>query len=55
MRWVDLPSLEVSLSEQQYEPLGNGLVRFRAGEFVSDITFDRDGFVIGYPGIGARA
>jgi hypothetical protein len=55
MRWVDLPSLEVSLSEQQYEPLGNGLVRFRAGEFVSDITFDGDGFVIGYPGIGARA
>ena len=41
MRWVDVPSLEVSLSEQQYEPLGNGVVRFRAGDFVSDITLDR--------------
>ena len=55
MRWVDVPSLEVSLSEQQYEPLGNGVVRFRAGDFVSDITFDPDGFVLRYPRIGARA
>ena len=55
MRWVDVPSLEVSLSEQRYEPLGNGVVRFRAGDFVSDITFDPDGFVVNYPGIGARA
>jgi hypothetical protein len=55
MRWVDVPSLEVSVSEQQYEPLGNGVVRFRAGEFVSDIVLDADGFVISYPGIGARA
>jgi hypothetical protein len=55
MRWTDVPSLEVSMSEQRYEPLGNGVVRFRAGEFVSDITFDAQGFVVGYPGIGARA
>jgi hypothetical protein len=54
MRWVEVPSLEVSLSEQRYEPLGGGLVRFRAGDFVSDITFDPDGFVANYPGIGAR-
>ncbi len=54
MRWVDVPSLEVSLSKQRYEPLGNGVVRFRAGDFVSDITFDADGFVLSYPGIGAR-
>ena len=54
MRWVDVPSLEVSLSEQRYEPMGNGVVRFRAGEFVSDISFDSDGFVVSYPGIGAR-
>jgi hypothetical protein len=54
MRWVDVPSLEVSMSEQRYEPLGDGVVRFRAGEFVSDITFDSDGFVVNYPGIGAR-
>ncbi len=31
MRWVDVPSLEVS------------------------ITFDSDGFVTNYPGIGVRA
>jgi hypothetical protein len=54
MRWVDVPSLEVSLSEQRYEPMGSGVVRFRAGDFVSDITFDRYGFVVDYPGIGAR-
>jgi hypothetical protein len=55
MRWVEVPSLEVSVSEQRYEPLGNSVVRFSAGDFVSDITFDRDGFVLNYPGIGARA
>ncbi len=54
MRWVDVPSLEVSLSTQRYEPLGDGVVRFRAGDFVSDITFDVDGFVVDYPGIGRR-
>jgi hypothetical protein len=55
MRWVDVPSLAVSLSEQRYEPLGDSIVRFRAGKFVSDITFDADGFVVSYPGIGTRA
>ena len=55
MRWVDVPSLEVSLSQQQYEPLGNGVVRFRAGDFVSDIRFDSFGFVVNYPKIAARA
>jgi len=54
MRWVEVPSLEVSLSEQRYEPLGDGVIRFRAGEFVSEITFDPDGFVVSYPGIGSR-
>jgi hypothetical protein len=54
MRWVDVPSLEVSASEQRYEPLGNGVVRSRAGDFAADITFDRAGFVTSYPGIGAR-
>jgi hypothetical protein len=54
MRWVEVPSLEVSLSEQHYEPLGDGVIRFRAGDFVSDITFDPAGFVLNYPGIAAR-
>ena len=54
MRWVDVPSLDISSSEQRYEPLGGGLVRFRAGNFVADIQFDEDGFVIAYPGLGLR-
>lgn len=55
MRWTDVPSLEVSLSRQRYEPLGNGRVRFSAGSFTADIDFDEAGFVTSYPGIGIRA
>jgi len=54
MRWVDVPSLDVRLSEQRYEPLGNGVVRFSSGSFTADIQFDETGFVISYPGIGTR-
>jgi uncharacterized protein len=55
MCWVDVPSLEVSTSEQRYEPLGNGLVRFTAADFTAEIEFDDDGFVLNYPGIATRA
>jgi hypothetical protein len=55
MRWVDVPSLEVSSSEQRYEPLGNRLVRFSAGSFTADIQFDEREFVVDYPGIARRA
>jgi Putative glycolipid-binding len=55
MRWVDVPSLEVTGSEQRYEPLGNGLVRFRSGTFTAEIQFDECGFVVDYPGIARRA
>ena len=54
MRWVEVPSLEVAMSEQRYVPLGDGVVRFEAGDFVSDIKFDAEGFVVSYPGIGVR-
>jgi len=54
MRWIDVPSLDVIRSEQRYEPLGNGLVRFRAGNFTADIQFDEHAFVVDYPGIGRR-
>jgi hypothetical protein len=54
MRWVDVPSLELCRSEQRYEPLGNGLVRFQAGSFTADIQFDAAGFVLDYPGVGRR-
>ena len=55
MSWVDVPSLEVSRSEQRYEPLGSGVVRFTAGDFTADIEFDEAGFVLRYPGIATRA
>jgi uncharacterized protein len=55
MRWVDVPSLEVSESRQRYEPLGDARVRFRSGSFSADIQFDSDGFVVSYPGIARRA
>jgi hypothetical protein len=54
MRWVDVPSLETHMSEQGYEPLGDGLVRFRAGTFTADIRFDEAGLVVEYPGIATR-
>lgn len=54
MRWVEVPSLHVTISEQRYTPLGDGVVHFQSGEFSSDIEFDAGGFVVSYPGIGAR-
>jgi hypothetical protein len=54
MLWVDVPSLEVSRSDQRYEPLGGGVVRYRSGPFTADIRFDDDGFVVEYPGLGRR-
>jgi hypothetical protein len=54
MSWVDVPTLDVHLSEQRYAPLGDGVVRFSAGDFTSDIRFDQAGFVVSYPGIAMR-
>lgn len=54
MRWIDVPSLEVSRSEQRYEPLGNGLVRYTADRFTAAIRFDKGGFVVDYPGLATR-
>ncbi len=49
MRFVDVPSLEVSESAQRYEPLAPDRVRFRSGSFTADIEIDADGFVVRYP------
>ena len=54
MRFVDVPSLETRRSEQRYEPLGEGVVRFRSGSFTADLVFDADGFVLEYPGLARR-
>ncbi len=54
MRWVEVPSLEVTTSEQRYEPLGKGRIRFCSGSFTADIQFDDNDFVVDYPGIARR-
>jgi uncharacterized protein len=54
MSFVQVPSLEVVRAEQQYEPLEDGLVRFRSGSFVADLRFDADGLVIRYEGLAER-
>jgi hypothetical protein len=54
MRWVAVPSLEATQAEQRYEPLGDGVIRFGAGDFTADIRFDEDGFVLYYPGLAKR-
>jgi hypothetical protein len=51
MTFVDVPSLEVTRSEQRYEPLGDRRVRYRSGDFVADLDFDADGFVVRYEGL----
>jgi uncharacterized protein len=54
MTWVDVPSLQVHRSEQRYEPVRSGVVRFRSGSFTADIEFDDDGLVTVYPGLAER-
>jgi uncharacterized protein len=54
MRWVSVPDLGVSRSEQRYEPFGPGMVRFRSGEFTAMLSLDEDGFVVRYPGLAER-
>jgi uncharacterized protein len=54
MTFVHVPSLEVTRPEQRYEPLGDGVVRFRSATFVADIAFDEDGFVTRYEGLVER-
>jgi hypothetical protein len=54
MAFVDVPSLEVSRSEQRYEPLGGGLIRYSSGSFVAEIEFDAAGFVTHYEGLAER-
>ena len=50
MRFVQVPSLEVVLSSQRYEPLGSRTVRYSSDSFAANIHFDEDGFVTLYEG-----
>jgi len=54
MAWIDVPSLELRLSQQRYEPLDAGRVRYREGSFAADIEFDDEGFVTYYPALAER-
>ncbi|HVD25641.1 MAG TPA: putative glycolipid-binding domain-containing protein [Gaiellaceae bacterium] len=54
MSFVTVPSLDISRSEQRYEPKGDGRVRFSANSFVAEIEFDADGFVTRYEGLAER-
>lgn len=51
MRFVDVPSLEVSESRQRYEVLGERRVRFRSGSFEAELELDTDGIVTHYEGL----
>jgi uncharacterized protein len=56
MAWVSVPDLAVHASRQGYTGLSDGVVRFDSldGSFTAEITFDEDGLVLDYPGIGRR-
>lgn len=60
MAWVSVPDLGVYSSRQRYSFIRKegerSVVRYESSSrsFVADITFDRDGLVIEYPGIGRR-
>lgn len=48
MRFVAVPSLEVTRVPQRYEPLGGRMVRFTSGSFQANIEFDAEGVVTLY-------
>jgi hypothetical protein len=59
--WVAVPTLSVRPSRQRYTALGataDGmrLIRFDSldSDFTADLTFDRDGLVVTYPGLARR-
>jgi uncharacterized protein len=58
MSWVTVPELEVKPSEQRYEPIRPGLIRYRGSHRAEvssfDLEFDEDGFVLLYPGLAER-
>ena len=54
MAWVSLPDLEVHRSQQRYEHLAPGRVRFSSDGFVADLELDADGLVVIYPGLARR-
>lgn len=57
--FIEVPSLRVVASRQRYTHRrrtadGLAVIRYASGSFRSDVSFDRDGFVIDYPHLGHR-
>lgn len=61
MAWVSVPDLGVRASRQRYTFVRTGSagadVRYESldSDFTADITFDQEGLVVDYPGLGRRA
>jgi hypothetical protein len=61
MAWVSVPDLSVHASHHRYTFLRKSdeisVVRYESEsrDFVAELTFDADGLVVDYPGIGRRA
>ena len=57
--WVSIPELEVNRSEQRYEHVRPGTVRYVDrgvhDGFKAELEVDRDGLVVRYPGLAERA
>jgi hypothetical protein len=57
MAWVALPALTVTRSDQRYEPIGPGRVRYVSldgDRFTAELELDDDGLVVAYPGLAER-
>jgi hypothetical protein len=59
MAFVEVPELRVVPSIQRYThsrglERGGAVITYRSDSFRSDLTFDRDGFVVEYPQLGRR-
>ncbi|MFF7867598.1 putative glycolipid-binding domain-containing protein [Streptomyces qaidamensis] len=54
MAWVSVPDLAVRPSRQTYTHLEPGRVRYSSGDFRSDLEFDEEGYVVGYPRLATR-
>lgn len=59
MAWVDVPSLTMHTSEQRYEHVAPGVVRYvdrgTHDGFTAELELDPDGLVVRYPGLAERA
>jgi uncharacterized protein len=56
--YVSVPELDIRPARQRYQMLAGSsdgaLYRYESGSFTAELPFDRDGYVIDYPGIWRR-